>query len=225
MKKPESIQSNTDRLGQETVVRDGWVWPAKDDVAYDHIKMYAPLLRFAARQAEKHRVAIQAGGNAGMYPAILAGMFGKVYTFEPEPLNLQCLYENVPENVEVREGVLGNRNDLVGLVEREGVKPDGTSGVNTGAYTVFGEGVIPQYKIDDLDLGCLDFLQLDVEGYEFKALDGGKFTIDRFSPVVMIESYHHGEDAISFLTELGYRRLVKGVYDQVWVRSDAVDNV
>ena len=225
MKKPERRQSNTDHSQQATVVRDGWVWPARDDVAYEHIKMYAPLLQFAARQAKKHRVAIQAGGNAGMYPAILARTFGKVYTFEPEALNLLCLYENVPENVEVREGILGNRNDLVGLVEREGIKPDGLSGVNTGAFKVYGEGNIPQYKIDDMDLGCLDFLQLDVEGYEAKVIEGGKFTIDGYSPVVMLESFEHGEDATSYLQELGYQRLVKGVYDQVWVRDNGVDNV
>ena len=93
------------------------------------------------------------------------------------------------------------------------------------AYYADGEGSIKQYRIDDLELGCLDYLQLDVEGYELKALKGGRFTIDRYSPVIMLESFKHGDDATSFLAELGYRRLVKGVYDQVWVRNDAVDNV
>ena len=155
-----------------------------------------------------------------MYPAILAGMFGKVYTFEPEEVNLKCLYENVPENVEVREGIVGDRLDTVGIARMQGVMADGTPGVNTGAYYADGEGSVKQYRIDDLELGCLDFLQLDVEGYELKALKGGRFTIDRHSPVIMLESFKHGDDATSCLQELGYQRLVKGVYDQVWVRKD-----
>ena len=206
----------------QAIMRDGWAWPAADQIAYEHIKLYVPLLRFAARQAKKHRVAIQAGGNAGMYPAILAGMFGKVYTFEPAQENLKCLYENVPENVEVREGVLGDRTDSVGIALPVGLFPDGSEGVNTGAYQVHGEGSIAQFRIDDMDLGCLDFLQLDVEGYELNALKGGRFTIDRYSPVIMLESFHNGTDAASFLTGLGYQRLVKGAYDQVWVREDVV---
>ena len=203
-----------------TEVRDGWVWPAEDDVAFGHIRMYLPLLRLAARQASDRRVAVQAGGNAGMHPAILASMFEKVITFEPEALNFYCLGQNCQkfDNVEAYEGIVGNATNKVGLARRTGW--DGEKAcVNTGSVEVAGEGPIPQYRIDDLNLKHLDFLQLDVEGYELKALEGAVNTIDKHSPVIMLESYEHGADPRPFVEELGYHRIVNGEYDQVFVRQ------
>jgi len=203
-----------------TETREGWVWPAEDDVAFRHIRMYIPLLKLAARQAPERRVAVQAGGNAGMYPAILAPMFDRVITFEPEALNFYCLSQNCQnfDNVEAYEGVVGNADNKVGLARRAGWDGDKEC-VNTGSIEVHGDGPIPQFRIDDLDLPHLDFLQLDVEGYELKALEGAADTIDKHSPVIMLESYEHGADPRAFVEELGYHRIIKGDYDQVYVRQ------
>lgn len=200
-------------------LREGWYWPQDDDVAFDHIKMYAPLLRWAARQCKVRGTVVQAGGNAGMYPAILASMFGRVITFEPESVNFECLRLNCEPlgNVEAHFGALGERQGTVGLKVVAGLK-HGELCVNTGAFRVGGEGDIPQYAIDDMDLDSLDLLQLDVEGGELSVLKGAERTICRHSPVVMLESCNHGDDAGPFLQRLGYRRLVKGAFDHIWVR-------
>jgi len=212
--------STAPSLESLTDVREGWVWPAEDDVAFRHIRMYVPLLKLAARQAPERRVAVQAGGNAGMYPAILAPMFEKVVTFEPEALNFYCLGKNCRQfdNVEAYEGVVGNSTDKVGLARRTGWDGEKTC-VNTGSVEVQGDGPIPQFRIDDLKLPYLDFLQLDVEGYELKALEGAADTIDKHSPVIMLESYEHGADPRPFIEELGYHRIIKGDFDQVYVRQ------
>lgn len=201
-------------------MREGLMWPRADDVAFEHIKMYLPLLRLAARQAETPGVAIQAGGNAGMHPVELAKMFDRVITFEPESLNYQCLVANIAEfpNIEAHCAAIGNSTEPVKVNTRRGLK-DGELCVNTGAFQVSEGGNVPQMRIDDLGLEALDFVQLDVEGYELAALKGGEKTIKRFSPVIMVEYVDHGDDPRPFLESMGYHRIIKGTYDHVYVRQ------
>ena len=58
---------------------------------------------------------------------------------------------------------------------------------NCGAQKITKDGKMVTVSIDDMDLGALDALVLDVEGYEVEALRGAEKTIERFSPVVSIE--------------------------------------
>ena len=215
------------QVEDEIVLREGWAWPKEDGVAFDHIKMYLPLLRLAARQATERRVAIQAGGNAGIHPVELAALFDRVITFEPEQLNFECLKMNAQEfnNIEAHCGVLGDSVAPVGLKRVQGVN-DGELCENTGAWKVSGQGGdIPQQRIDDLGLEHLDFIQLDVEGYELKVLQGGRETIERCSPVIMVEIVDHGENPESFLEDLGYHRIIKGNFDHVYVRQDGTPDL
>ncbi len=62
---------------------------------------------------------------------------------------------------------------------------------NVGAHRVGGSGGIPVIRIDDLRLPACDFIQLDIEGYEYFALKGAIHTIEAFRPVIMIEDKNH----------------------------------
>jgi FkbM family methyltransferase len=211
----------------EIVLRDGWAWPREDGVAFEHIQMYLPLLRMAARQATRRRVAIQAGGNAGVHPVELAAMFDRVITFEPERLNFRCLEMNAEKfgNIEAHCGILGDSVTPVGLKRVQGMR-DGELCENTGAWKVVDENEgVPQQRIDDLNLKHLDFIQLDVEGYELKVLQGGEKTIKRCSPVIMVEVMDHGEDPRPFLEDLEYHRIIKGDFDHVYVRNNGTPDL
>jgi hypothetical protein len=41
--------------------------------------------------------------------------------------------------------------------------------------------------VDDLNLNACDFIQLDLEGYEFSALQGARKTIEKYKPLLCIE--------------------------------------
>jgi FkbM family methyltransferase len=149
-------------------------------------------------------VCVQAGGNFGVWPKYLAKKFKTVYTFEPDPINFSCLCRNIGDlqNVIKIQAGLG---DAPACIELER-KP-----ANAGAHYVNGLGVLPIIRLDDLNLPKLDFLCLDIEGFENNALIGAMETIKKFKPVIQCEDKGHSRrygfekgHIESMLAEYGY---------------------
>ncbi len=69
-------------------------------------------------------------------------------------------------------------------------------------------------RIDDLELAELDFIKLDVEGYEYQALKGAEQTLKRCRPMVMFEDKGKGDDpqlkrAHDYILSLGAHLVAK----------------
>lgn len=123
---------------------------------------------------------VQAGGHVGCYPKLLAAHFAKVYTFEPDAENFECVRANCPEpNIVATLGCLGDSRLPLGLKR--------STGKNTGKHQVLRQGKIPCFRIDDLPLNALDLLVIDVEGYEIPVLQGGIRKIAKFRPLIVAE--------------------------------------
>ncbi|OAN68898.1 hypothetical protein A8B82_22900 [Sulfitobacter sp. EhC04] len=182
---------------------NGFKWPDGDvhcrKVVFSSVIDMEPALRLTDGRA----VAVQAGGNCGVWPAWLAERFERVFTFEPDQTNFDCLVQNVPENVTAYRAALGSKRGRVGMC---------LDTRNIGAHFIDGKGSIPVKTIDSLKLKACDYLCLDVEGYEMPALIGSIQTINVHRPVIQIEDkglserygYQRGE-AIDWLKMLGYR--------------------
>jgi FkbM family methyltransferase len=160
-------------------IERGLLWPAADRgaaaVLFDQVKD----LEVAYRHCRAFGVAVQAGGNCGIWPAAMGQRFGRVYSFEPDPVNFRCLAANAPaENIFKFNAALGDAHGGVALE----LRPD-----NVGAHQVAGPGPIPVMRIDDLELDACDLIYLDIEGFELIALAGAIFTIRRHRPVVVVE--------------------------------------
>lgn len=189
--------------GYKTV--GGFLWPATDTKAAPVLFSLASDINHVLPHCRGFDVAVQAGGNCGIWPHDLARKFRVVYTFEPDPVNFRCLCANVPnENVYKFNAALGAEHRQVGLA----LRPD-----NIGAHCVDGPGDIPTLRIDDLGLHSCDLIYLDVEGYEIHALVGAQETIARTRPTVVVEDkgltekYGIAEgEAVAFLANrFGYK--------------------
>jgi len=198
----------------EMIERNGFWWPVNDDWCWRVIHDELPDLDLAVRLAKGRALAVQAGGNVGVWAAHLAKQFVKVVTVEPDAVNYECLKRNVPDNVAHLRAGFGASAGSVSLVNVDG---------NAGAHYVGGAGAIPIITIDSLDLPACDLLCLDVEGGEPAALCGAEQTIRRFRPVVMFEEKGLSEryygtvrgSAERWLMQLGYKVVMK-------VRADVV---
>jgi FkbM family methyltransferase len=161
----------------------GFKWPDNDVDANPVVTGQMQDLSVVLPYVQGRKVCVQAGGNVGMWPKYLSTLFETVYTFEPDPENFNCLCHNVPEhNVIKFNTALGAVHEMV----RVG-SPDKAHDNNCGAYQVLGHGTIPVMRIDDLILPACDLLYLDVEGYEYFAVQGGLRTIEDFLPVIAYE--------------------------------------
>lgn len=194
-----------------------------------------PTLKLVVPLCRERRVAVQAGGNLGLYPKRLAEMFELVLTFEPAVDLFPLLVMNAQErNILRYQAALGCKPEMVGLsrVRRDGARA-GTVG-HEGLTHINGSGQIPTLRLDDFHLPTVDLLCLDVEGWELYALQGAVETIRRCRPVLCVEVNkqlaHVGltpEQVRGYIRdELGYtfaRRLDEGKYkasDEVYVPTE-----
>ncbi len=110
-------------------------------------------------------------------------------------------------------------------------------GDEQGEIMMFGGGHVdregaksksaPVYTIDMFDFHDVDYIKIDVEGFEKKVLIGASRTIERYNPVIVIEQNHvvlEGDQTYSakaYLESIGYRAAAvdKRGWDFVMVRD------
>ncbi len=132
------------------------------------------------------RVAVQAGGNLGLFPKRLAEEFDSVLTFEPDARLYDKMKINAWEsNIKAYRAAVGCERTPVSISSAR--RDNSGRATHEGLTHVSGSGKIPQMMIDDLNLAHCDLLYLDIEGYEYNALRGAWQTIQRCKPVIGVE--------------------------------------
>lgn len=162
----------------DLIERDGFWWPADDGWCHKVIHSELPDADAAIALTKGRTLAVQAGGNVGVWASHLARQFYTVFTVEPDATNYECLQRNVPANVVHRRAGFGVQAGFIGLTQVQG---------NAGAHYAAPDGDIPVVTIDSLKLLACDFLCLDIEGSEPAALRGAEQTIRAYKPVIMFE--------------------------------------
>ncbi len=218
-------------MGEEALVlaiKSSWDWTTfkGSGTALKLNRRDLPELEQLIALTPGRSVAVQAGGNLGLWPKRLAQDFKTVYTFEPAADLFELLQRNAPEpNIVKLQAAVGEKHELVHM-SRE--RRDGkTRPPHEGITHVDGPGVIPTLRIDDLELPVCDLLCLDLEGWELYALRGAVATIHRCLPVICVEVNEHikevglTEDAVrDFLTSCHYRQHHRFVADDVWLPNE-----
>lgn len=169
-------------------------------------------------------VAIQAGGNFGIWPVRMSQIFNSVYTFEPDPEIVECLINNIVSgadgDVKIFHAALSNEDGRRVAVHRDEVHIN-----NYGAGYIVDGDQCSTMTIDDLGLDACDLICLDIEGAELDALKGGEETISKHKPLIVVEDkpmpqLRHFNRSIgspgAWLRELGYREAKKVHWDTIY---------
>ena len=166
------------------------------------IKQYEYDKRAPKIKAKAGDYVIDAGGcwgDTALYFAHTVGAQGRVYTFDFVPDNLQILHRNVSLNPQ-----LAKRIEVVpkALWDRSGEEI---------AYSANGPGTslnnnqqgalqVATVSIDDFvreeKLPRVDYIKMDIEGAELRALQGAEGTIRAFRPSLAISVYHKEDDLV-----------------------------
>jgi FkbM family methyltransferase len=122
---------------------------------------------------EKGDVVVDLGANVGVFAnaAYYKGA-SKIYSFEPTDAAYKCLIKNKPINCQTFKMGVGNEEKF------EVISVDSTDNTMSATFTKADEifEYVPMTTLDSLfDKGVfdkIDFLKIDVEGYEYKILEG-----------------------------------------------------
>lgn len=136
-------------------------------------------------------------GETAIWFADKAGSEGKVYTFEPSIKNCAILRKNLRKNrleniITIVETGLWDQNTTI-FINQDG--PGTVCNEKEGPEKL--EVITLDSFFETHDLNRLDFVKMDIEGAEFKALQGAARTIARFKPKLAICVYHLPDDIIN----------------------------
>lgn len=149
-------------------------------------------------------VAIDGGAHVGSWTRYMANKFDCVVAFEPKHSNFECLVLNTEQCNNVILSKFG-----LSATEHTGSLSQGN---NSGCWHVTTGNEIKLRKLPDF--GALDFVKLDIEGFEVFALTGMYEQLEKYKPIVLIEEKELPHkplnyDARKVLESLGYKELAK----------------
>lgn len=179
-----------------------WLGPREDWIHSHSTKFFTHV--------KKYDLCIQAGGNLGLYPRLLANRFKTVYTFEPDPLNFHCLVNNCQvDNVIKVNAALGEDNSFCSVLRNHRS--------NVGMHRTIKDvnGTIPILAIDSLNFNDCDMICLDTEGYEYHIIKGALKTIEKYKPVITCEN-KDGSNILDLIGQFGYKVIDVSVADTVF---------
>jgi len=147
-------------------------------------------------QTLAHGTVLDIGANIGCTALLFSDLADHVHAFEPSPTTHELLVRNV-------RGAKGITTHNVGLGDAPGTTeltfaPNNRSGGFVSNRTSASAGhTVEKISIDTLDrvagelgLTSVDFIKIDVEGFEAHVIRGARKTLSRYSPIVVLELNH-----------------------------------
>ena len=150
------------------------------------------------------RIAIDIGAHVGFWTYYLTKSFIHVHSFEPLKRHIECFKKNIAaDNVTLHSYGLSNKKE-----NRLLIYDDKNSGGTFVDPKKIGDTAF--VRLDDFKFSEIDFIKIDVEGYEEFILQGAEETLIRNKPIIIIEQKESSikynierYEAVKFLEKLG----------------------
>ena len=174
-------------------------------------------------------VILDIGANIGLFSLSYASIFkdAEIHCFEPVPFIYKYLKRNLKINPNLSRKIQAYNYGMSNCFEKKQLSipiPEQheryTKELDIRLYSVHGKGKekfeaefmpIDQW-VDQLQIHALNFIKIDVEGYEFLVLEGATKSLISFKPIVMFElnqmtlalSRRTADEYIQFAKDHGY---------------------
>jgi FkbM family methyltransferase len=182
---------------------------------YQHNKF-----EMAMKHVRNKRTCLDIGAHVGLWSRSLAREFQTVVAFEPVPEHIECFRRNlagvtdrVTKKVYIYEYALGSADCKLHI----GVTPEnsGNAHILTG-----GAGIEVRVKrLDDHVFHDIDFIKIDVEGFELDVIKGGAATIKAHKPVMVVEQKKGHGQRYGVSDRAAVDQLLTWGYREVWCRN------
>lgn len=149
-------------------------------------------------------VVLDCGANVGVFSreALRQGA-ATVVAIEPAPENIECLRRNFVDDIAsgrlvvYPKGVWDKEDKLTLHVDSSNSAADSFVIQRPGAKDVLELPLTTIDQIvDELKLDEVNFVKMDIEGAEVRALRGGKRTLARYHPRLALSAYHVPTDPV-----------------------------
>jgi len=152
------------------------------------------------KYVQEKKVAVEIGVYYGFTTRWLSGIFDVVHTFDLKNAVLECFEINMKNfkcnNVISHGHGLGSENAVVDYPYSE----DTSTYMNLGNMERFTPKKQQIKKLDDCNIGSIDFIMIDTEGYGANVVKGATKTILDNKPVIVCKT----DGAPALLNNLGY---------------------
>jgi FkbM family methyltransferase len=189
---------------------------------YHEPEIFTFLDNFLNHTKEKLKEVIYCdiGANIGLYTLFVAkriGNKGKVISFEPQPLTYQRLIENIKlnnlENILSVNKAVGDINSSIAIRQSPDSAKAFVSRTKEDRKDIKVEMVSFDNFLKNNDIAKVDYLKIDVEGFEYFVLQGMKEFLKNSPPIIIqIELYEEFlkrsgssiNQTLNYLNDLGY---------------------
>lgn len=171
-----------------------------DDDYLEHIRRgFEPeTVKLLKSFIKKTDYVLDVGANIGCTSILCGAVAEKVYAFEPSPTTFHFLHKNVNrsglKNVEVQNIGLGATAGQFPLTFAPNNRSGGFISNHTQASAGHTVETIHIKTMDEfikpLNLPRLNFIKIDVEGFEWSVIQGGKWSLETYKPTVVLELNH-----------------------------------
>ena len=145
------------------------------------------------------------GAHVGIWTKRLSRDFSQVICFEPLQKHIECHKKNCENlsNVTLYACALSDVETNSVMSTRD--FNSGMSSLLNKKFKDKDEVIVKTKTLDSFNLPKVDFMKIDVEGYEAQVLSGAKKTILKWKPKIYIEIWPKYVDTVSkILGEMGY---------------------
>ena len=184
----------------EVTIGDGEYRISSDDNYLNHIKdgFEPDMVKLFETLIDDSEVTLDIGANIGCTAILFSNFSRYVYAFEPSPTTFKFLEKNVlnseKKNISLQNIALGKENTDSTIT----FSPSNRSGgfISNKIQASSGHQVekIKIKKldglIDSLGINKVDFVKIDVEGFEKDVIDGAKETLQLHKPLLVLELNH-----------------------------------
>ena len=194
---------------------EGWLGKYKDNTFQNYqLKEYNKAVSYVKNK----QIAIDVGANLGMMSYRMCRDFKHVHAIEP--LFAQYIKPNVgADNITIHEVAVGETEKTVSM--RVGQYHSGGSNVVEWINDItqtYNQNV-KCITIDSLNIKDVDFIKIDVEHYDWFALQGANQTIETYHPIIMMEvkkDNPYKDQIMKFMKNHGYEYESIGEMDFVF---------
>lgn len=176
---------------------------------YEQDYILGPLDRYL----NKESIVFDAGANIGNHTLYWAKKTGvkKVYAFEPVEDTFEILKKNISLNYLDSNKVVINNVGLGEFIGKASIETYNIENIGGTSIKMDNKGDLNVTTLDDyvknnFTEDRIDFLKIDVEGFEYELLLGSKEVLTKYSPIILVESFEDKFQKVNELLEsYGYK--------------------